>query len=62
MANYQCFTCQRVFVLPEGVGKCPSCGGSNGQVISNEQVIEGMEKGAFWNIDPQTGNRTKNTR
>jgi hypothetical protein len=56
--SYQCFDCQRVFV---GVTerKCPSCGGTNGQLLSKERLDEGMKSGAIYNIDPKTGKRAK---
>jgi rRNA maturation endonuclease Nob1 len=61
--NYQCFACSRVFLLLTGdEKKCPSCGGTNGQVVSNERVIEGEKAGVYWNIDPRTGGRPKKKR
>jgi rRNA maturation endonuclease Nob1 len=61
---YECFTCRRVFLLPDSVdkSKCPSCGGTNGHVISAKRVKEGMKAGTFSNIDPRTGKRAKKKR
>lgn len=56
--SYECFNCKRVFV---GVTekKCPTCGGSNGQLLSKQQLEEGMKSGAIFSIDPNTGKRAK---
>ncbi len=56
--SYQCFSCHRVFV---GVTekKCPSCGGTNGQLLSKQQFEEGMKRGVIFDLDPNTGKRAK---
>ena len=60
MSAYICFSCSKVTPLVnEDTKKCPRCGSSNGEVISNERVKEGMDSGAFFNIDPKTGKRAK---
>jgi len=40
-------------------GKCSTCGGSNGQILSQERFNEGFEAGAIYNIDPITGKPAK---
>lgn len=63
MANFQCFSCNRVFLLiGANAEKCPSCGGTNGEVISNERVREGREAGVYYDIDLKTGGRAKRRR
>jgi hypothetical protein len=59
--SYECFSCHKVFV---GVTdkKCPSCGGTNGELIPPEKVKQGMEAGTFFNIDPTTGKRANRPR
>jgi len=60
MSAYHCFSCSKVTpsVSKETI-KCPSCGSEKGEIISNERVKESMESGAFFNIDPRTGERSK---
>ena len=68
MARYfQCFNCQTIHPLldhkqQEQEEKCPTCGGTNVEVISQERFNEGFEVGAFYNIDPRTGKRAKKQR
>lgn len=69
MSAFQCFHCHRVIpLLNEEMtstaqqGKCPSCGGRNGQIISSDRVKEGLDAGVFYNIDPKTGGPAKKKR
>jgi ribosomal protein L40E len=60
MVNFECFACRRVSaMLPDDTTKCPNCGSTNGQLISKERLKEGVDAGAFWNIDPNTGGPAK---
>jgi hypothetical protein len=57
---FRCNSCKRLFALIHGPTKtCPSCGGSSGETVSGEHVGEGVEAGAYFNIDPRTGKRSK---
>ena len=63
---YRCFTCSKVYPLLSEEskqmaqeGKCSTCGGSNGQILSHERFNEGFEAGAIYNIDPITGKPAK---
>ena len=58
MRSFHCFTCKKVFAGVEG-DRCPSCGGTNGEWLSPERLQEGMERGAYYNVDPGTGNGAK---
>jgi DNA-directed RNA polymerase subunit RPC12/RpoP len=60
---YECFTCRRVFLLTDSVdkSKCPSCGGTNGRVISAKRVKQGMEAG-YISTSIRTGKRAKKKR
>ena len=63
MAAYNCFSCSKVTPsVAEDTTKCPLCGNENGEVISNERVKESLDSGAFYNIDPRTGKRSKKKR
>jgi rRNA maturation endonuclease Nob1 len=65
MANYyRCNACKMVFMLVEEIkdNRCPSCGGTNGEVLSKETVNEGVKRGAYFNIGPRTGKRAKKKR
>ena len=44
--SYECFTCHRVFV---GVAepKCPSCGGTNGELLSKKRLEDGVAAGTY---------------
>ena len=60
MPNYQCFKCSIVTPLvADDCSQCPSCGSSNGQIISDERLNEGLDSGAIFNIDPKTGKPQK---
>ena len=60
MSSYECFDCKKVTLLMWGdVTTCPSCGSSNGQIIDKKKVDEGLEAGAYFNIDPKTGKPAK---
>jgi phage FluMu protein Com len=60
---YECYTCHKVFLLTGTVdkGKCPSCGGTNGHVISAKRAKEGMEAG-YISTSIRTGKRAKKKR
>jgi rRNA maturation endonuclease Nob1 len=47
-ASFSCFDCKRVFFGVE-TKKCPSCGGTNGETLSEERVEEGLKSGAIRN-------------
>ena len=54
MAFYHCFNCSKVTpVVDDDKEECPSCGSSNGQIISNERLSEGLDSGAIFNLDPK---------
>ncbi len=60
---YHCFNCKTVVpVLPGAERKCPSCGGTSGEVISQERFDQGFKAGAYYNIDPRTGKPAKKRR
>ncbi len=53
---FNCFSCSKVtpfFEKPEK--KCPSCGSTNGEILSKGRFEEGFNAGAIFNIDPKTG-------
>jgi len=60
MSAYSCFDCHKISPVSETAPKkCPLCGGTNGEVISNDRLQEGLDSGVYYNIDPRTGKRTK---
>lgn len=60
---FRCFACHKVApLLDTAEKKCPLCSSLNGEVISAQRVREGLEAGAFFNIDPKTGQRAKNKK
>lgn len=62
MPFFHCFSCLKVQPLAgssDAEKKCPSCGGTNGEVLSADRVKSGMDAGVFYNIDPKTGGRAK---
>ncbi len=63
MSYFNCFDCRKVVpIRGSQTDKCPLCQGCNGNVIESEQLKEGMDAGAFYNIDPSTGKRMKNRK
>jgi hypothetical protein len=61
MNLYHCLACRKLLPLVDNKDeKCPSCGGTNGEVLSSERAKEGLERRAYFNIDPKTGKRLKN--
>lgn len=59
-ANYHCFSCRKVAILVAADTKeCPACGSTNGELIDNNRLREGIDSGVFYNIDPGTGKRLK---
>ena len=59
---YECFACKQVLAIEVQNQKCPSCGSTNGQVISVERMKEGLERGVYFNRDPRTGKPSKPKR
>jgi hypothetical protein len=56
---YECFDCRQAFpMLGTSKIKC-LCGSTNGRKVPDEQFEKGFEHGLYYNIDPQTGKRTK---
>jgi len=55
-----CSSCQTLSMMsdPTVDKACPVCGRMR-HVVSHEQVKQGMEAGAYFNIDPATGKRKK---
>jgi rRNA maturation endonuclease Nob1 len=62
--SYHCFACKKVLMILGDTDqtRCPSCGGTRGELLTQEQVKEGMERGTYFNIDPRKGKRAKNKR
>lgn len=57
---YSCHKCKRAFaLLPGSEKRCSSCGGTNGEIVSQQHVREGVDAGAYFNIDSRTGKRSK---
>jgi len=57
---YRCITCRKIFPLLDNFEKkCVSCGGTNGEIVSEEHFKAGFEAGAYFNIDPRTGDPAK---
>ena len=61
MQAYECFACRKVssFTDRDDQSKCPSCGSTKVSLLSAEQLKEGREAGAYFDIDPKTGKRAK---
>jgi predicted nucleic acid-binding Zn ribbon protein len=58
--HYSCFKCHIVVPLLDGAKEqCPRCGGTNGEVLSQERVSEGFKAGTYFNIDSKTGGPAK---
>src|SRR5258707_14148124 len=63
MEFYRCTPCKKVLALAESdEKKCPSCNGTQGEVLSQERLEEGYKSGAYFDIDPSTGGRAKKRR
>jgi phage FluMu protein Com len=57
---FRCNDCKKVLPLLNGTEqKCPSCGGTHGEVLSQDRVRDGFEAGTYFNIDPRTGKRSR---
>jgi hypothetical protein len=56
--SFTCYTCHKVFPFTTEK-KCPSCGGTNGELESSAQFKEKHEAGVYHDIDPKTGKPTK---
>jgi rRNA maturation endonuclease Nob1 len=61
MSNwFGCNDCKRAFRLLGDEGKgCPSCGGSNGEALTREQMKKGVDAGAYLSIDLTTGKKPR---
>lgn len=60
---YVCFKCHKVTLLFEGAERrCPTCHDPAGEVISQEWLNEGRDRGAYFNVDLRTGKRAKPSR
>ena len=65
MANsFECFSCRKVAPLLHGDkdDECPVCGSSNGQIVDSNRVREGMKAGVYYDIDPRSGGRAKQSK
>jgi phage FluMu protein Com len=53
---FRCKNCKAVLALLHGSDKkCPSCGSSNGEVVSQEHIKEGFKAGTYVNTwNPRT--------
>lgn len=59
-AAFHCFKCNKVVPLfDKPSDKCPICDSTNGHPISGQRLEEGLDSGAFYNIDPRTGKAKK---
>jgi len=57
---FSCNNCKRAFRLLDEMGKtCPSCGGSNGELLTREQMKKGVDAGTYSSIDLTTGKGSK---
>ncbi len=58
---YECFKCRKVsmFAVHDDRTKCYTCGGTNVQLLSNQQVREGNELGVYFDIDRKIGARAR---
>ena len=60
---FNCFDCRRAApLIGSAEAKCPSCGSTNGELVSNERFNEGFKAGVFFNIDPKTSKPAKKKR
>lgn len=58
--SFQCLECTKVTpMVAADCSKCPSCDCSNGKLLNDDQLDEGLDKGYIWPIDSKTGNRKK---
>lgn len=63
--SFECFSCRKVMLLTAKNAdseQSPSCGSTNGRVISRERLEEGMKAGVYFSIDPSTGKRSKGNK
>jgi Zn finger protein HypA/HybF involved in hydrogenase expression len=52
MAAFKCFSCHKVTPFFEStLKKCPHCGSTNGEVISNERLKEGLKDDDWGRIE-----------
>jgi hypothetical protein len=57
---YSCPKCRKIVPIVEGrEKKCLSCGDTNGEILSQEQVDKGMEGGVYFNMGPDRKPRKK---
>jgi len=60
---YNCFKCSKVMpLIGTTAKKCPSCGSTNGQVLTGQEFDDGFKAGTFYNIDLKTGKPAKKKR
>jgi hypothetical protein len=60
---YECFSCGKVIpLIGSEERKCPSCSGTNGEILSQERFDEGFKAGTYYNIDLRTGRQAKTKR
>jgi hypothetical protein len=61
MKFFECFACRKVLpiTVESEPPQCPACKSTNGQVLDEDRVKEGLDSGAFFNIDPKTGKPLK---
>jgi rRNA maturation endonuclease Nob1 len=56
MWNYECFDCRRVFMaLQEKPEKCPRCGKTTGQIVTDEHLEKAFKSGLYYNDKPGSG-------
>ena len=60
---FNCLACRKVApIIGAQEAKCPSCGSTNGELLSHERFNEGFKAGVLFNIDPKTGKPAKKKR
>lgn len=64
--HFQCFNpdCGNKvnLIQSDDVKQCPSCGSTNGQIISGQQFKELLNAGAIFEIDPKNQKRNAKAR
>lgn len=66
---YHCYACSKVYPLLDKkalasalAGTCSSCGGQNGQIVSQERFEQGHKAGVYYHLDPRTGKPARKKR
>jgi hypothetical protein len=63
LQDYLCRKCKRVSVFTiDDHSKCTTCGSTDIELLSREDVKKGFEDGVYWKIDLRTGGRAKPKR